>query len=59
MRVWLIKPSIDDRDGADIIRSRIGLEQRAQIITPDMDIFEEFIFRGNRKINKALIDFIG
>ena len=42
MRVWLIKPSIDNRDGADIIRSRIGLEQRAQIITPDMDIFEEF-----------------
>ncbi len=42
MRVWLIKPSIDDRDGADIIRSRIGLEQRAQIITPEMDIFEEF-----------------
>ena len=42
MRVWLIKPSIDDRDGADIIRSRIGLEQRAQVITPDMDIFEEF-----------------
>ena len=41
MRVWLIKPSIDDRDGADIIRSRIGLEQRAQIITPDMDIYEE------------------
>ncbi len=42
MRVWLIKPSVDDRDGADIIRSRIGLEQRAQIITPDMDIFKEF-----------------
>ena len=32
MRVWLIKPSIDDRDGADVIRSRIGLEQKAQII---------------------------
>ena len=42
MRVWLIKPSIDNRDGADIIRSRIGLEQKAQIITPEMDIFEEF-----------------
>ena len=25
MTVWLIKPSIDTRDGADIIRSRIGL----------------------------------
>ena len=42
MRVWLIKPSIDDRDGADIIRSRIGLEQKAQIITPEMNIYEEF-----------------
>ena len=42
MKVWLIKPSVDDRDGADIIRSRIGLEQHAQVITPDVDIFEEF-----------------
>ena len=29
MTVWLIKPSIDDRDGADIIRSRIGLARHA------------------------------
>lgn len=42
MKVWLIKPSVDDRDGADIIRSRIGLEQRAEIVLPDTDIFEEF-----------------
>ena len=35
MSVWLIKPSVDTRDGADIIRSRIGLEARAQIITPE------------------------
>ena len=26
MNVWLIKPSADTRDGANIIRSRIGLE---------------------------------
>ncbi len=38
MSVWLIKPSTDTRDGADIIRSRIGLECRAQIITPGEDI---------------------
>lgn len=25
MRVWLIKPSIDDRDGASIVKSRVGL----------------------------------
>lgn len=42
MTVWLIKPSIDTRDGADIIKSRIGLEARAQIITPEQDIVEEY-----------------
>ena len=29
MTVWLIKPSVDDRDGANIIRSRIGLQREA------------------------------
>lgn len=42
MKVWLIKPSIDVRDGSDIIRSRIGLEAKAQIITPSDSIYEEF-----------------
>ena len=40
MSVWLIKPSIDTRAGADIIRSRIGLERRARVITPEQDIRE-------------------
>ena len=38
MTVWLIKPSTDTRDGAGVIRSRIGLSCRAQIITPEQDI---------------------
>ena len=42
MKVWLIKPSIDDRDGADVVRSRIGLAASASVITPDLNIFEEF-----------------
>lgn len=42
MTVWLIKPSVDTRDGVDIIRSRIGLERTAQIITPEQDIVEEY-----------------
>ena len=42
MKVWLIKPSIDDRDGANIIRSRIGLEVTADIMPPDADIFSLF-----------------
>lgn len=42
MSVWLIKPSTDTRDGADIIKSRIGLEARAQVITPEQNIVEEY-----------------
>ena len=32
MSVWLIKPSVDDRDGADIVKSRVGLMRHATII---------------------------
>lgn len=46
MSVWLIKPSIDDRDGADILRSRIGLEAKAQIITPEENIVEAYKAAG-------------
>ena len=42
MSVWLIKPSADTRDGADIIKSRIGLSERAYIISPDANIVNEF-----------------
>ena len=43
LNVWLIKPSADTRDGAAIIRSRIGLEAQCQVITPQMDIHELFL----------------
>ena len=42
MTVWLIKPSTDTRDGADVIRSRIGLSCRAQIITPEQDVIAAY-----------------
>ena len=42
MSVWLIKPSVDTRDGADIIKSRIGLQRSAQIITPEQNIAGEY-----------------
>ena len=50
MSVWLIKPSIDTRDGADIIRSRIGLERRARVITPEQDISEEYRKAGKHDV---------
>ena len=42
MKVWLIKPALDARDGADIIRSRIGLVGNACAIAADVDIYEAF-----------------
>ena len=42
MKVWLIKPSIDTRDGADAVKSRIGLYAKAEVITPDKDLFVLF-----------------
>ena len=50
MTVWLIKPSIDTRDGADIIRSRIGLERHAQIITPEQSIIEAYRRAGRHDV---------
>lgn len=50
MMVWLIKPSVDTRDGADIIRSRIGLEEKAQVITPEQSIIEEYRKAGRHDV---------
>ena len=43
MTVWLIKPSVDTRDGADIIKSRIGLAKKADIILPEDNFTPEQI----------------
>ena len=50
MTVWLIKPSIDTRDGADVIKSRIGLECKAQIITPEQNIEDEYHAEGKHDV---------
>ena len=42
LKVWLIKPSADVRDGADVLRSRIGLEAKVQVIPPEGNIYEVF-----------------
>ena len=42
LKVWLIKPSADTRDGRQILRSRIGLEAQVEVIPPDMNLREQF-----------------
>ena len=56
MSVWLIKPSADTRDGEDILRSRIGLEARAEIMTPDRDIFARFAESQADKCDVVIVD---
>ena len=46
MSVWLIKPALDNRDGALTIRSRIGLEAEAEAIAATDDIRELYRRRG-------------
>lgn len=46
MSVWLIKPGTDTRDGADVIRSRIGLAQQAEVIQPEDDIIAKYNAAG-------------
>ena len=42
LRVWLLKPSADIRDGAHTVSSRIGLSAQADILTPEMDAYAWF-----------------
>ena len=50
MSVWLIKPSTDTRDGAKLIRSRIGLTAEAEVVAPDDDIRVRFDEIGRRDV---------
>nr|MBQ8891128.1 thymidine kinase [Clostridia bacterium] len=43
MRVWLIKPATDTRDGADVIGSRIGLSEKCTPIGREDDIYRMFL----------------
>ena len=47
MRVWLLKPAADTRNGMDQVHSRIGLEQPADAVTENMDLYE--IFRDRER----------
>ena len=42
LKVWLMKPSTDVRDGAATLRSRIGLEAEVEVVSPEADISERF-----------------
>lgn len=56
LRVWLIKPSADIRDGEQILRSRIGLEARVEVIPPETDLYARFSQTQAGKCDVIIVD---
>ena len=56
LKVWLIKPSADIRDGATILRSRIGLEAEVEVIPPEADIMERFLRGKEGSCDVIIVD---
>lgn len=54
MNVWLIKPSVDNRDGANLISSRIGLAQKADVIAESDDI--SLLLKKHKNIDVIIAD---
>ena len=54
--VWLIKPSADTRDGAAVLRSRIGLEAQVEVIPPEVDIYARFLGGKARRSDVIIVD---
>ncbi len=55
MRVWLIKPHIDNRDPEGMLRSRIGLEAKAYELYFDEDVYQSFLKLDN-KVDVIIVD---
>ena len=56
MQVWLIKPSADTRDGADLLRSRIGLQARVEVMVPRADIYARFCEGRRGQCDVIIVD---
>ena len=56
LKVWLIKPSADTRDGVQTLRSRIGLEAEVDVIAPEVDIYARFLGSKVRFCNVIICD---
>ena len=56
MKVWLIKPSADTRDGVQILRSRIGLAAAVEVIAPEQNVYELFAAQRSGKCDAIIVD---
>ena len=54
MKVWLIKPSADSRDGQFTLKSRIGLSSECEAIGPETDI--RALYHARQKVDVIIVD---
>ena len=54
MKVWLIKPSADSRDGQFTLKSRIGLSSECEAIGPETDI--RTFYHARQKVDVIIVD---
>ena len=56
LKVWLMKPSTDVRDGAATLRSRIGLEAQVEVVSPETDILKRFVGEKEGNCDVIIVD---
>ena len=54
MKVWLLKPATDHRDGVEVIKSRIGLSAVADALQDTDSVLQHFEKRG--KVDVIIVD---
>lgn len=56
LSVWLLKPSVDTRDGKKILRSRIGLAAEVDVVAPETDVVALFREQREGKCDVIIVD---
>ena len=56
LNVWLIKPGADLRDGEGVLKSRIGLEAKVQMIPAEVDVYEIFARNQAETCDVIIVD---
>ena len=55
MKVLLLKPKIDDREGESVVRSRIGLESPCIMVAEDEDLYQLYL-QHHGQTNVIIVD---
>ena len=56
LKVWLLKPSADTRDGENVLRSRIGLAATVDTVSPEEDILARFQKKKKDACDVIIVD---